>query len=77
MTARANNCHAGLFALDLVNLLTCHVSRVFAICSSFLIVTMVANSRCVESGKTSIGTEEKHKGRHFDLRVGAVYQSIT
>ena len=39
----ANNCHAGLFTLHLVNLLTCHVNCVFAICSSFLIVTMVVS----------------------------------
>lgn len=77
MAARANTCHTGLFKADLVNLLTCHVNRVFVICSSFLIVTMVVNSKCVASGKTYIGTEEKHKGSHFDLRVRAVYQSIT
>ena len=77
MAARANHRHAGLFTLDLVNLLTCHVIRVFAICSSFLTVTMVVNSRCVASGETYIGSEEKHKGRHFDLRLRAVYQSIT
>lgn len=77
MAARANNCHAGLFTLVLVNLLTGNVIRVFAICSSFLTVTMVVNSRCVASGETYIGSEEKHKGRHFDLRLRAVYQSIT
>ena len=26
------------------------------------------------SGETYIGTEEKHKGHHLDLRVRAVYQ---
>lgn len=75
MAARANTLHTGLFKADLFNILTCHVNRVFVIRSSFLIVTMVVDSRCVASGETYMGTEEKHKGCHFDLRLRAVYLS--